>query len=373
MIVWIAHAKVGNCQAPIPSPVTSLGCGAFLLDPFMPRIICSMQRNFQTFTAPQQGPSESVPAIMRSVLVAILPGIACQVWQFGPGILIQCGICLCAVVGSEAWAIRFRNRDIRHVLGDYSAAVTGVLLALSLPPLAPWWIACIGAAFSILIGKQCYGGLGHNPFNPAMVGYAMLLISFPREMTSWGQGEDHGSFFCEFAIAWKTIFGGPLPDALAMATPLEIIKTQLRLGHNMDQILPSSIFSGIDGEGWGWVNFGYLLGGLWLLLRGVIGWYIPVAYLSTLFFTCTALFLLEPSRFPSPLFHLFNGATMLGAFFIATDPVTAATTPQGRLYFGAGIGCLIFVIRAFGGYPDGVAFAVLLMNLATPSIDRYTR
>jgi electron transport complex protein RnfD len=315
---------------------------------------------------------------MRSVLIALLPGLGALVWQFGPGVLIQAGIALMAAVVSEAAVLGLRQRPILPVLQDGSALLTALLLAVSLPPLAPWWLVAFGTSFAIVIGKQVYGGLGYNPFNPAMVGYAVLLISFPKAMTAWLPPLEVGAVRLDFMATWNVIFGRELPsglsfDALTMATPLDSLKTQLGMHRFLDEIQSGHVFSGISGKGWQWVNFGFLLGGLWLLRRKVIAWQIPISFLGTLFGMALIYFLIEPTIHPTPLFHLFSGATMLGAFFIATDPVSAATTPLGRLIYGAGIGFLVFVIRAFGGYPDGLAFAVLLLNLAAPTIDHYTR
>jgi electron transport complex protein RnfD len=315
---------------------------------------------------------------MAEALMALIPGIAALVWQFGPGVLVQCGIALAAAGLAEAAMLRLRDRPILLTLADGSAALTAVLLAVSLPPLAPWWIAALGALFAIVIGKQLYGGLGYNPFNPAMIGYAMLLVSFPRMMTAWSPPLALNTAPLDFVETWFVIFSRDLPeglgfDVLAMATPLDTLKTQLGLARLLDEIQASGAFAAIGGTGWQWVNLGFLLGGLWLWWRKRIDGRIPAGFLGGLFLCALLGFLLDPAHSPTPLFHLFSGATMLGAFFIATDPVTAATTPKGRWFYGAGIGALVWVIRAFGGYPDGVAFAVLLMNLAAPTLDHYAR
>lgn len=315
---------------------------------------------------------------MLTVQVALIPGLAALVWQFGSGVLVQCLIALVAAALGEAAMLSLRRRPAVPVLKDYSAALTAILLAVSLPPLAPWWLTAFGTLFAIIIGKHLYGGLGYNPFNPAMVGYAVLLISFPQHMTAWLPPRELSGSALSFADAWTAIFSRTLPseltfDALAMATPLDTLKTQLGLDRSLDEIQASALFSGIGSRGWQWVNFGFLLGGLWLLKRGLIAWQIPVGFLSTLFALALIFFLIEPAVYPTPLFHCFSGATMLGTFFIATDPVTASTTPRGRLIYGASIGLLVFIIRSWGGYPDGVAFAVLLLNLAAPTIDHYTR
>jgi len=333
---------------------------------------------FPTAQAPYLAPVNSVNRIMLEVLVALTPGLAALVWQFGSGVLVQCLIALLAAELGEAAMLALRRRPVAPAIKDYSAALTAMLLAVSLPPLAPWWLTAFGTLFAIIIGKHLYGGLGYNPFNPAMVGYAVLLISFPQHMTAWLPPKELSGSALSFADAWNAIFSRTLPsgltfDALAMATPLDTIKTQLGLNRFLDEIQTGGLFSGIGGRGWQWVNFGFLLGGLWMLKRGIIAWQIPAGFLTALFAVAMIFFLIDPAVYPTPLFQCFSGAAMLGAFFIATDPVSASTTPCGRLIYGASIGLLVFVIRSFGGYPDGVAFAVLLLNLAAPTIDHYTR
>lgn len=312
---------------------------------------------------------------MLEVSAALIPGIAALVWQFGPAVLIQCAIAVVCAELAEAAVLRLRGRPLAPALGDCSAMLTGMLLAVSLPPLLPGWLTAFGALVAVVIGKQLYGGLGYNPFNPAMVGYAILLISFPRPMTAWLPPLELNPAPLGLAEAWDAIVSRELPaglgfDALTMATPLDATKTQLGLQRTLDEI---PLASPLGGPHWRWVNLGFLLGGLWLLRRGRISWQIPAGFLGALFAASLIFFLGDPATHPTPLFHLFSGAAMLGGFFIATDPVSAATTPRGRLIYGAAIGLLVFVIRTWGGYPDGVAFAVLLLNLAAPTIDHYTR
>jgi electron transport complex protein RnfD len=329
---------------------------------------------FATAPAPHVVPQASVRLMMLTVLVALVPGLVAQVWQFGPGVLIQCALALAAAEAAEAAVLRWRGKPLAPFLLDGSGALTAVLLAVSLPPIAPWWLTVFGTLFAIVIGKQLYGGLGHNPFNPAMVGYAVLLISFPLPMTAWllpaGVAPDQPDLTELWALIFQRI---SVVDGITMATPLDTMKTQLGMGAGLDQIRNSPLFGGVAGTGWQWVNFGYLLGGLWLLRQGVIAWQIPAGFLGILFLVSMACFLADPTAYPTPLHHLFGGATMLGAFFIATDPVTASTTPKGRWIYGALIGLMVFVIRSWGGYPDGVAFAVLLLNLAAPTLDHFTR
>ena len=322
--------------------------------------------------------STDVGAVMRQVLYALIPGTLAYVWYFGPGVLINIALACAVALVSEAAMLRLRNRPLRPFLSDYSAVVTAVLLALALPPLAPWWMTTVGTAFAIVIAKHLYGGLGFNPFNPAMVGYVVLLISFPRDMTQWLTPQMLSAHTLSFPETLNAIFSGRLPDgigidALTGATPLDTVKTQLGQSKTLSEIRSTAQFGDYGGRGWEWIANWYALGGIWLLYRRVIAWQIPVGMLSALLAIALVFFLIDPDTHASPLFHLFSGAAMLGAFFIATDPVTASSTPRGRLIYGMGIGLLVYLIRSFGGYPDGVAFAVLLMNMAAPMIDHYTQ
>lgn len=310
---------------------------------------------------------------MFCVLLALLPGVAAQVWQFGPGVFMQCLITIGSALAGETVALTLRRRSILTALGDLSAILTAVLLAIALPPMTPWWLSCFATLFAILIGKHVYGGLGFNPFNPAMVGYAAALISFPLLMTTWLPPQELLASPLSLTELQHAVFSALPIDGVAMATPLDHSRTQLGLGRSVDEIHTSSLFTHLAGKGWQWVNFGFLLGGCWLLWRRIIVWAIPSAFLATLFTGALLLHLWDPVQQPTPMFHLFSGATMLGAFFIATDPVSATTTPLGRWIYGVGTGLLVLVIRVWGGYPDGVAFAVLLMNFAAPTIDHFTR
>ncbi|MDX1697948.1 MAG: electron transport complex subunit RsxD [Thiohalobacterales bacterium] len=329
---------------------------------------------FRIWSSPHLPVADSVSAMMRLVLLALLPGTACFFWLFGWGVLINIGIASLTALVAEAVMLLLRRRPVGTALLDGSALVAGALLALALPPLAPWWIPVIGSLFAIVIAKQLYGGLGYNPFNPAMAGYVVLLISFPLEMTLWPPAGDRPDVATTLAL----IFTGSLPggvsiDAVTMATPMDAVRTRLGLGETISGMQDGSLFGLLGGAGWEWINLGFLAGGLLLLKLRVIQWRIPVSMLAGLALTALLFHLIDPETYASPQFHLFSGAAMLGAFFIATDPVSASTTPLGRLCFGFGIGVLTWVIRTWGGYPDGVAFAVLLMNLAAPTIDFYTR
>ena len=261
---------------------------------------------------------------------------------------------------------------------DNSALLTGWLLALSIPPLAQWWLVVVGTAFAIAIAKHLYGGLGNNPFNPAMIGYAGLIVSFPVQMTHWLAPQGLGQAELGFLNQLAYIFAGVLPegvrlDAITMATPLDTLKTHLHLDEPVKQILDLPIFGSLAGQGSEMVATGFVLGGIYLLMTRIISWHIPVAFLGTLFVTAGIFHLVEPTRYATPLFHWFSGAAMLCAFFILTDPISGPTTHKGKLIFAAGAGLLTYLIRAFGGYPDGLAFATLLMNICVPLIDAWTQ
>ncbi len=330
------------------------------------------------FFSPLISKSDSVSAIMLKVLLALLPGIVLYVWYFGPAILVSITLASLTALGTEALMLKLRDRPIMPFLKDNSALLTAWLLALSIPPLAPWWMVVVGTAFAIAIAKHLYGGLGNNMFNPAMVGYAVLIISFPAQMTHWIA--PHGMVISELTFPQQLdfIFHDVLPDsdtldALTMATPLDTLKTHLHLDQPMRQILDMPIYGRLAGHGSEMVALGFLLGGLYLLASRIISWHIPAAFLGTLFVLAGIFHLADPAHYAGPLFHWFAGASMLGAFFILTDPVSSPTTNKGRLIYAAGAGLLTYLIRVFGGFPDGVAFATLLMNICVPLIVLYTQ
>lgn len=333
---------------------------------------------FKTFSSPHVLADTGVGQMMRQVVYALIPGTLAMAWYFGWGVALNILVAVAVALACEAVMLKLRKRPVEPAVNDFSAVVTAWLLALALPPLAPWWLTAIGVAFAIGVAKHLYGGLGYNPFNPAMVGYVVLIVSFPVEMTFWlppsALTETHFGPLQTLVI----VLTGHLPeglrwDAVTMATPLDSMRMQLGMNRTIEEIRTSPVWGDFGGRGWEWVGNWYLLGGLWLLYKRVIGWQIPVGMLGALIGIATLSYLVDPDTHPFPAFHVFSGGAMLGAFFIATDPVSASTTPRGRLIYGAGIGVLTFVIRTWGGYPDGVAFSVLLMNMAVPTIDHYTR
>lgn len=328
--------------------------------------------------SPYISDAPSVSIIMLKVLLALVPGIFAYAWVYGGGILITLTIATITALLSEAALLKIRQRAIRPHLSDLSAVVTAWLLALALPPLAPWWLVVVGTLFAIVIAKQLYGGLGYNPFNPAMVGYAVLLISFPIIMTKWPAPLVLAQTKLGFMDQLNFIFSNVLPanikvDAVTAATPLDYLKTQLMLKHEVASITQAPVFGLFGAKGGELVTGAYLLGGLYLIQQRIISWHLPTAFLGILAALSLAFYAVSPAQFANPLFHLMSGASMLCAFFIITDPVSGPTTPRGKLYFAGGVAVLTYLIRVYGGYPDGVAFAVLLMNMCVPLIDEHTQ
>ncbi len=320
----------------------------------------------------------SVSQIMLRVMLALIPAIGVYCYYFGPIILVSLALASITALTTEAALLKLRNRPLAPFLQDNSALLTAWLIALSIPALASWWLVVVGTAFAIVIAKQLYGGLGNNPFNPAMIAYAVLIISFPSQMTHWLTPATVAHPDLTFAGQLAYMFGNSLPanmtlDAFTMATPLDTLKTQLHLGTPMSSIIEQPIFGMLAGQGGEMLAVAFLIGGIYLVATRVISWHLPVAYLASLFVIAGIFYLIDPVHYAPPLFHLFSGAAMLGAFFILTDPVTSPTTHKGKLIFAAGAAFLTYVIRVFGGFPDGVAFATLLMNIAVPLLDMYTQ
>jgi len=309
---------------------------------------------------------------MQTVLLATVPGILVLTHFFGFGTLVNILWGSVVALALESIALKIRGRPVGFYLKDCSALVTAFLLCIALPPYSPWWLIAVGIASAILLGKHFYGGLGYNPFNPAMVGYVVLLISFPVQMTSWapprGAGEVPG-----LIEALQACFLPAAYDGTTMATPLDILRQNESLLME-DLWAQSPVFGRWAGIGWEWVNIAFLAGGLWLLQRRIFTWHAPVAMLASIALLAAIFYDGGSSASGgSPLFHLLSGATMFGAFFIITDPVSSAVSVRGRLIYGALIGVLVYVIRVRGNYPDAVAFAVLIMNFAAPFIDYYTQ
>lgn len=332
-----------------------------------------MTRHFDIAPAPHLPPVRTVQRVMALVLLALVPAIAAHVWYFGVGLLVQIALATFFALALEAAMLHLRGKPPRPFLTDLSAPVTAVLFALCIPPLAPWWIALVGMIAAVVVAKHLYGGLGFNLFNPAMVGYAVVLLAFPLELSRWlpaGGG-------VAFGDTLSAIFLGVAPpsgwDAIAQATPLDTLRNLGSQGLTLQEIRTDPVFGDFGGRGWEWIANWIALGGLFLLWQRVIPWQVPVATLGSTIALTLPFWLLDGDVHPFPLQHVFSGGLVLAAFFIATDPVTGCTTPRGRLIFGAGVAALTLAIRRWGVYPDGVAFAVLLMNCAAPWIDLHTR
>lgn len=317
----------------------------------------------------------SITRVMLKVLLALVPAIAVYVWQFGPAILGQLLLASATALACEALMLKLRGKPINLFLSDLSAIVTAWLIALAFPPLVPAWLIITATAMAIIIAKHLYGGLGQNPFNPAMVAYCVMIVAFPALMTQWPSDvRMQAVALAEHAQAFPN---GPaiMLDAMTSATPLDALRTGLRAaGSSVGSVSADpAVFGGIAGRGWEWIALAYLLGGLWLIQQKIITWHIPAGFILGLTAISGAFWLADSAHYASPLFQLAAGGSMLGAFFILTDPVSACTTPRGKLIYAAGAALIVYLIRVFGAYPDGVAFATLLMNICVPLIDMKTQ
>jgi len=322
-------------------------------------------------TIEKESSAPAVSTLMQLVLLALVPGTAVFLYHTGWGGVINLVLAIVAAVVFEAIAVRLRGRSVRTNLEDYSAVVTGWLIALCLPPLIAWWLPVLAAAFAILLAKHLFGGLGQNIFNPAMAGYALLLVSYPLDLGLWLRIPE--AFNLTLYEALTTVTSGGLKlqtdlDALTGATALDQHRSWLL--QSLDAVTPPANTVGLIGAAHSeWINVAFFAGGIWLWYRRIIQWHIPLAFLAALMLCAAIGNLVDPLQ-AGPGFHLFGGATMLGAFFIATDPVSAAASVRGRLIYAAGAGGLVYLIRTLGAYPDAVAFAILLMNCTVPALDR---
>jgi electron transport complex protein RnfD len=326
----------------------------------------------------QQSPfvqkAPTVTLVMMLVMFALLPGILAYIFFFGIGVLLNLTIAIITALISEYFVLKIRNLPVKLFITDGSAVVAASLLALSIPSIAPWWIIVIGTLFTIIVAKHFYGGLGSNLFNPAMVGYAVLLISFPAVMTKWPLPASH---LLDFNIAQQIqiFFYGTkeMIDSVSSATPLDYIKTQIFLGTPFDLNFTNGMPINSYFNASIIISLSFLLGGVFMWWIKIITWHLPVTFLLSLALISAIFWLIDSSQYLPPFIHLFSGGTLLCAFFIITDPVSGPTTAKGKIFFAFGVALLVYLIRVFGGYPEGIAFAVIFMNICVPLIDSLTQ
>lgn len=303
--------------------------------------------NFVVSGTPHVRSKESIQSIMRDVIIALIPATAMGIYFFGIPALILIAVSIVASVFFEWLYQKLLKKPV--TISDLSAVVTGLLLAMNLPASAPIWVPIVGAAFAIIFAKQLFGGLGQNFINPALAGRAFLLASYPTEMTTWTA---------------PVGFSGA--DAVAVATPLATLKTGAMPDASLTDVILGTNIGGCIGET---CAVALIIGGIYLLVKHVISWRIPVLYILTVFVLTAAI---GRKGLRVPVYEIFTGGLMLGAFFMATDYASSPVTPKGQIIFAIGCGIITTLIRIFGGYPEGVSYSILIMNLAVPLIERFT-
>ncbi|KUJ72182.1 RnfABCDGE type electron transport complex subunit D [Thiomicrospira sp. WB1] len=329
------------------------------------------------YSSPYVHNASSVRRTMLQVQIAAFPALMAHIYFFGFGITIQWGLAVITWLLVEYGLLKLRNRPVKPFISDMSGLITVTGIVFCIPPESPWWVIVSAVIFALVFGKHLYGGLGYNPFNPAMLGYAFVLISFPAEVTQWTLPTGISGHHLSFLESAQIIFTGQFPPGLMHltgATPLNELQTALINGASAAETWASSRFNDPNlVNGWFWVNVAFLIGGLWMLYSRAIRWQYPAGFLGALALMAAIFHAIDPDTYAPVSFHLFSGGVMLAAFFIITDPVSSSTTPMGRLIYAIGIGVLVYVIRNWGSFPDGIAFAVLLMNLFVPLLDQYTQ
>ncbi|NOZ47657.1 MAG: RnfABCDGE type electron transport complex subunit D [Chlorobi bacterium] len=314
--------------------------------------------------SPHISADSSIPKLMYGVIIALMPAFFVSIYFYGIGALL---ITFTAIVSCILFEFLIQKYLLKSKISisDGSAILTGLLIAFNVPGSLPLWIVVIGSLVAIGIGKMSFGGLGSNIFNPALVGRVFMLISFPVQMTSWPK---------------PRILDFSFTDAITGATPLALVKEGLKNGEQFHDIISkagisySDMFIGNLGGSLGEISaLALLIGGIYLLMKKIISWHIPVSVLGTMFVFSGILWLTNKNIYADPVFHLLTGGALLGAIYMATDMVTSPMTPKGQIIFGVGIGILTILIRAFGAYPEGVSFAILIMNAFVPILNIYTK
>ncbi len=338
-------------------------------------------------SSPHQLADRKTQQIMLIVILATLPGIMVHIWFFGYGILLNLIVASVTALSVEALCLQVSDKSIKQGLGDYSALVTAILFSVAVPPGSSWWLLTLGVVFAIALVKHAYGGLGQNTFNPAMAGYLFLLLAFPLEMTAWHlpdaalspSSDSSPLSFSSLRQSAQFLLASSsnqleVIDGFAKATPLIEFKMAAQSAILKSFEMDISVFDRAAATGWELVNIAFMLGGLVLLGLGIISWHIPVTIIisvlamSLLFYSADGA-----SVVGTPYLHLFGSATMLGAFFIATDPVSSCTSNPAKIAYGIIIGCSIYSIRVWGSYLDSIAIAVLFGNFCAPLLDHSIR
>lgn len=313
-----------------------------------------MDKKLIVSPSPHVHGEQTMSRLMLDVVIALLPALIVSTWVFGGRVLAVAAVSVGCCVAFEYLIQRYLLRGPLTIT-NWSAAVTGLLLAFNLPVSTPLWMVAVGAAVAIGVGKMTFGGLGKNPFNPALVGRVFMLLSFPVAMTTF-----------------------PAVDAATGATPLSAVKGMLASGMSVPEVMRmvdwSDLWLGFRSGSFGEVSsLALLIGFAWLLYRRVITWHIPVAVLGAMALFTGVLWGCNPDQYMSPMFHLLTGGALLGAIYMATDYVTSPMTPRGMIIYGVGIGVITVLIRLWGQYPEGMSFAILIMNAFVPLIDKYVR
>jgi len=312
---------------------------------------------FVVSSTPHIRSKDSTSTIMRDVIIALTPAALMGIWAFGFEALLIIAISIASCIFFEAAFQKVTKQKI--TICDLSAVVTGLLLAMNLPSTSPFWMPIVGGFFAIVVAKQLFGGIGQNFINPALAARAFLLASYPTDMTNFTQPTGLNSLMELFGVTT------PMADATSYATPLAVVKGSGAFAPQSGDIL-NALFGNVGGCIGETCAIALILGGLYLLVRKVISWRIPVTYIATVFILTWAF-----GRVP--YYEIFIGGLMLGAFFMATDYSSSPVTPLGQIIMGIGCGILTSIIRVYGGYPEGVSYSILIMNLAVPLIDRYTK
>ena len=314
--------------------------------------------------SPHDYGNDNVRKIMYGVIIAMIPALLVSVYYFGLGAIRVNLIAIASCMFFE-WIFQKFLIKGKNTITDGSAIVTGMLLAFNVPSNLPWWIVVIGALVAVGVGKMSFGGLGKNPFNPALVGRVFLLISFPVQMTSWPKIQ---------------VLNFAMTDAETGATPLAIVKEGLGQGQSFSEIMQqmptgyADMFFGQMGGSLGEISaLALIVGGIYMLVRKIISWHIPVSIIGSIAVFTGILYAINPEANATPLFHILTGGVLLGAIFMATDMVTSPMTYKGMIIFGIGIGIITVCIRVWGAYPEGISFAILIMNSVVPLINNWCK